>query len=158
MSIHTPHAPGAPASPEQPGHVDRKSHELDLDPTDSADDGHDHDDHDGSGPHSTLKGYLIGFVLAVILTVIPFWLVMGKVFDSSNTTGLIILAFAAVQMVVHMVYFLHMDTKSEGGWSLLALVFTLVLVVITMAGSIWVMYHLNTNMMPNTLHDMKNMP
>lgn len=165
MSIHTPnapHAPGAPASPGQPGHVDRKSHELDLDPTDSADEGHgdghgDHD-HDDSGPHSTLKGYLIGFVLAVILTVIPFWLVMGKVFDSSNTTGLIILAFAAVQMVVHMVYFLHMDTKSEGGWSLLALVFTLVLVVITMAGSIWVMYHLNTNMMPNTLHDMKNMP
>ena len=123
--------------------------------------GHDShgDDHheDASVPHSTLKGYTIGFVLSVILTVIPFWLVMGKVFESSSTTAFVILGFAAVQIVVHMIYFLHMNTKVEGGWSMLALIFTLVLVVITLAGSLWVMYHLNHNMMPS-LHDMKNMP
>ena len=118
--------------------------------------GDDHHD-DESVPHSTVKGYTIGFVLSVILTVIPFWLVMGKVFDSSSTTALVILGFAAVQIVVHMIYFLHMNTKVEGGWSMLALIFTLVLVVITLAGSLWVMYHLNHNMMP-MIHDMKNMP
>ena len=118
--------------------------------------GDDHHD-DESVPHSTVKGYTIGFVLSVILTVIPFWLVMGKVFESSSTTALVILGFAAVQIVVHMIYFLHMNTKVEGGWSMLALIFTLVLVVITLAGSLWVMYHLNHNMMPS-LHDMKNMP
>ena len=96
-------------------------------------------------------------ILSVILTVIPFWLVMGKVFVSSSVTAFVILGFAAVQMVVHMVYFLHMNTKAEGGWSMLALIFTLVLVVITLAGSLWVMYHLNHNMMPS-MHDMKNMP
>jgi cytochrome o ubiquinol oxidase operon protein cyoD len=47
-----------------------------------------------------------------------------------------------------MIYFLHMNTKSEGGWTFLALLFTLILVVITLVGSIWVMYHLNQNMMP----------
>ncbi|MBS76091.1 cytochrome o ubiquinol oxidase subunit IV [Variovorax sp.] len=127
--------------------------------------GHGHDDHghgdhhdDGPVSHSTFKGYMTGFVLAVILTAIPFWLVMGKVLDSKNTTALIILGFAVVQIVVHMVYFLHMDTKSEGGWNMLALIFTLVLVVITLAGSLWVMYHMNTNMMPPSMHDMKNMP
>ena len=121
-------------------------------------DSHGHDHHEDAGvPHSTLKGYTIGFVLSVILTVIPFWLVMGKVFESSSTTALVILGFAAVQIVVHMIYFLHMNTKVEGGWSMLALIFTLVLVVITLAGSLWVMYHLNHNMMPS-LHDMKNMP
>ena len=104
-----------------------------------------------------LASYLIGFVLAVILTAIPFWLVMGKVFESSSTTAFVILGFAAVQIVVHMIYFLHMNTKVEGGWSMLALIFTLVLVVITLAVSLWVMYHLNHNMMPS-LHDMKNMP
>lgn len=118
--------------------------------------GHDHG-HD-EGPHSTFKGYMTGFVLAVILTAIPFWIVMGGVFEKSSTTALVILAFAAVQMVVHMVYFLHMNTRAEGGWSMLALVFTLILVVITLAGSIWVMYHLNSNMMPMSVHDMKNMP
>ncbi|EJL67431.1 cytochrome o ubiquinol oxidase subunit IV [Variovorax sp. Varisp85] len=122
---------------------------------------HGHDDHghdDGPVSHSTFKGYMTGFVLAVILTAIPFWIVMGKVFDKPGTTALVILAFAVVQIVVHMVYFLHMDAKSEGGWNMLALIFTLVLVVITLAGSLWVMYHMNTNMMPHSMHDMKNMP
>ena len=96
------------------------------------DHGHGHDD--GPVSHSTFKGYMTGFVLAVILTAIPFWLVMGKVFDKPGTTALVILAFAVVQIVVHMVYFLHMDAKSEGGWNMLALIFTLVLVVITLAG------------------------
>jgi cytochrome o ubiquinol oxidase operon protein cyoD len=131
------------------------------------DTGHGHgqgghgDDHDGdaqAGSHSTLKGYMTGFVLAALLTAIPFYLVMGKVFASSTTTAIVVLGFAAVQIVVHMVYFLHMNTKSEGGWSLLALLFTLVLVVITLSGSLWVMYHLNHNMMPAAAHDMRNMP
>ena len=122
--------------------------------------GHDHDDHDDDEghDHGSFRSYMTGFVLAVILTVIPFWLVMGKVFSSSSTTALVILAFAVVQIVVHMVYFLHMNARSEGGWTMLALIFTVVLVVITLAGSLWVMFHLNHNMMPMSVHDMKNMP
>jgi len=122
---------------------------------------HDHHDdhgHDDGASHSTLKGYLTGFVLAVVLTAIPFWLVMGKVFDKPTTTAIVILALAAVQIVVHMVYFLHMNARSEGGWTMLALIFTLVLVVITLSGSLWVMYHLNHNMMPASMHDMRKMP
>lgn len=118
--------------------------------------GHGDGDSDGA-PHSTLKGYLTGFVLAVILTAIPFWLVMGKVFDRSLMTAIVILAIGVVQIVVHMIYFLHMNGKAEGGWTMLALLFTLVLVVITLSGSLWVMYHLNYNMMPS-MHDMRNMP
>ena len=117
----------------------------------------DHHHGDASG-HGTLKGYVTGFVLAVILTVIPFWLVMGDVFADAQTTALVIMALAVVQIVVHMVYFLHMNTKSEGGWTMLALIFTVVLVVITLSGSLWVMYHLNHNMMPVSAHDMRNMP
>jgi cytochrome o ubiquinol oxidase operon protein cyoD len=109
-----------------------------------------HDDH---ADHGSLKSYTIGFVLAVILTAIPFWLVMGNVFENSGTTAMVILGFAAVQIVVHMIYFLHMNTKSEGGWNMLALVFTIVIVGIALAGSIWVMYHLNNNMMPGMKHD-----
>ena len=120
-------------------------------------DDHDHDDDHGHAP-STLKGYVIGFVLSVILTAIPFWLVMTKFFDSTQVTSFVVLGFAAVQIVVHMVYFLHMNTRSEGGWNLIALIFTIVVVVITLSGSIWVMYHMNTNMMPVNAHDMKNMP
>lgn len=115
-----------------------------------------HTSHEGHGPqdaHGTLRGYLTGFVLSVILTAIPFWLVMGNVIKGSVETSIVIMALAAVQIVVHMIYFLHMNTRSEGGWTILALIFTLTLVVIALVGSIWVMYHLNTNMMPMPDHD-----
>ncbi|TSE03160.1 cytochrome o ubiquinol oxidase subunit IV [Mesorhizobium intechi] len=115
--------------------------------------GHAH----GGAAHGSFKGYLIGFVLSVILTAIPFWLVMSGVIDNKQATAIVIMAFAVVQIVVHMVFFLHMNTASEGGWSMLALIFTLILVVIVLTGSLWVMYHLNANMMPG-LHDMREMP
>jgi cytochrome o ubiquinol oxidase operon protein cyoD len=118
-----------------------------------------HDHHDDAGYHATVKGYVVGFLLSAVLTAIPFWLVMGKVLPSPRLTAMVILAFAAVQIVVHMVYFLHMNAKAEGGWSLLALVFTAAVVVIMLAGSIWVMFHLNTNMMPMAdPQAMRNMP
>ena len=118
----------------------------------------DHDAHDDGVAHSTIAGYVNGFVLSVVLTAIPFALVMSGGVVSSGVTALVILAFAAVQIVVHMVYFLHMNTRSEQGWSMLALIFTTVLVVIMLSGSLWVMYHLNTNMMPMSPHEMRNAP
>lgn len=124
-------------------------------------DGHHDDDHfDGEQDfHVSYKGYATGFILSVILTAIPFWLVMAKVLPSPKVTGFVILGFAAVQMVVHMVYFLHMNAKVEGGWSMLALLFTGALIIIMMAGSVWVMYHMNTNMMPTPdPAAMRNMP
>jgi cytochrome o ubiquinol oxidase operon protein cyoD len=110
------------------------------------------------GAHGSLKSYVTGFVLAVVLTAIPFWLVMGNVLGDTLRTSIVVMAFAAVQIVVHMIYFLHMNTKSEGGWTFLALAFTLTLVVITLTGSIWVMYHMDQNMMPMTPHEALTRP
>jgi cytochrome o ubiquinol oxidase operon protein cyoD len=106
----------------------------------------------------SMREYVTGFLLAVGLTAIPFWLVMAHTFGRSSITAAVILGLAAVQIVIHMIYFLHMNTRSEGGWSLLALLFTLMLVVIALSGSLWVMYHLNDNMMPASMHSMHDMP
>jgi cytochrome o ubiquinol oxidase operon protein cyoD len=122
-----------------------------------------HDDHAGQadhtqadGPHGTLRDYAIGFALSVVLTAVPFWLVMARPL-AAGPTAAIILGFAAVQMLVHAVYFLHMNGKAEGGWSMTAAIFTVIIVVIMLTGSLWVMYHLNHNMMPMP-HDMSQMP
>lgn len=115
---------------------------------------HDHGQVHTEGSHGSIKAYVTGFVLSVILTVIPFWLVMGNVLDNSLVTTLVILVLGGVQMVVHIVYFLHMSTKSEGGWTFMALIFTITLVAIMLSGSVWVMYHMNRNMMPMSGHDM----
>jgi cytochrome o ubiquinol oxidase operon protein cyoD len=117
--------------------------------------GHSHGHEAG---HGSFRSYVIGFVLSVILTAIPFWLVMAGVFDSPVLTAVLVMGIGAVQIVVHMIYFLHMNSKSEGGWTMMALIFTLLLVAIALSGSLWVMHHLNANMMPMSPDMMKNMP
>ena len=119
--------------------------------------GHDAGHHDGHGadhvPHGSLRGYVTGFLLSVVLTAIPFWLVMNDVLGNSTLTAIVVMLFAAAQIVVHMVYFLHMNGRSEGGWNMMGLIFTIIVVAIALAGSLWVMFHLNANMMPD-LHRM----
>jgi cytochrome o ubiquinol oxidase subunit IV len=116
--------------------------------THHARDHHAHDHGDGA-PHGSRSGYVIGFLLSVVLTAIPFALVMsGAIQDVRWTAGIIMVA-AAVQIVVHMIFFLHMNTKSENGWTFLALIFTLIIVVIVISGSLWVMFNMNSNMMPH---------
>ena len=117
-----------------------------------------HGEHHPGGAHGTFRSYMTGFVLSVILTAIPFWLVMGDVLGDTLRTSIVIMALAAVQIVVHMIYFLHLNTKSEGGWTFMALVFTLTLVVVTLVGSIWVMYHMDQNMMPMSPHEALQKP
>ncbi|GHC92087.1 hypothetical protein GCM10007320_41810 [Pseudorhodoferax aquiterrae] len=96
-----------------------------------------------------MREYVTGFVLSVILTAIPFWLVMDNVIENRTTAVLVLGGFAVVQILVHMVYFLHMNGKVEGGWTMLSTIFTVVFVAIAIAGTLWVMFHMNTNMMPS---------
>jgi cytochrome o ubiquinol oxidase operon protein cyoD len=98
--------------------------------------------------HGTRRGYLIGFGLSALLTAVPFWLVMTGALASAQVTALWIIGLAFVQIVVHTLSFLHVNSRSEGGWTLLTLIFTVVIVAIVISGSLWIMYHLNANMMP----------
>ncbi len=110
---------------------------------------HAHDHHHGhEGAHGSFASYKTGFILSVVLTVIPFALVMGHMLSSAMATTVIILVLAVVQMLVHVYYFLHLDATSEGGWTMLAVIFTFILVVCAVGGSIWVMYSMDMNMMP----------
>ncbi|MQB11108.1 MULTISPECIES: cytochrome o ubiquinol oxidase subunit IV [Agrobacterium] len=122
-------------------------------------DAHGDDDHHHDGAsHGTFKSYMIGFVLSVILTAIPFWLVMGDALENKTLLVIAIMGLGVIQIFVHMIYFLHMDTKSEGGWTFMALIFTVVVLLITLSGSLWVMYNMNKNMMPLHIEDVKNLP
>ena len=116
-----------------------------------------HGAHGHGETHGSRSHFWIGSILAIVLTAIPFWLVMTGVLKDPQTTAILIFALALIQIVVHVVYFLHLDTRSEGGWTLLAFLFTVVIVVVTIGGSIWVMYHLNANMMPMPPEAMQHM-
>jgi cytochrome o ubiquinol oxidase operon protein cyoD len=113
--------------------------------------------HDNSHPTSTRRGYLIGFLLSAVLTAIPFWLVMAHVIADPQVAVIAVVGLAFVQIIVHTVFFLHVNTRSEGGWTLLTLMFTAVIITIVVSGSLWIMYHLNSNMMPMTPGKMPGM-
>ena len=70
-------------------------------------------DHSGAS-HGSVKTYMTGFILSIILTVIPFWMVMTGAASPAVILGTI-LAMAVVQVLVHLVCFLHMNTKSDEG-------------------------------------------
>jgi cytochrome o ubiquinol oxidase operon protein cyoD len=103
--------------------------------------------HRAHGP--TLQRYSIGLALAVILTVIPFALVMHH---TVAATPLVITGFALAQILVHIVYFLHVDASEEKRWNLMALLYTGVMVFIVLGGSLWIMHHLSVNMVPDAMH------
>ena len=84
----------------------------------------------------------------MLLRVVPFWRVMCGALRGPGVPSALIFALALVEVGVRVIGFLHLETQSGGGWTLLAFLFTAVIVVLTIGGSIWVMYHLNVNMMP----------
>jgi cytochrome o ubiquinol oxidase operon protein cyoD len=98
--------------------------------------------------HASVKSYMIGFVLSVILTAIPFGLVMNTTHYgfTADTVLAAILALAVVQVFVHVVYFLHMDRSAEQRWNVLAFSFTVMILAIVVAGSIWIMHNATANM------------
>ncbi|HEX7387523.1 MAG TPA: cytochrome o ubiquinol oxidase subunit IV [Castellaniella sp.] len=96
----------------------------------------------------SFASYVTGFVLAAVLTIAAFWLVMAHVFENRWVTILLVLGLAVVQIGVHIHYFLHLDTRSEEGWNMLAFIFAAVLVLIVLGASIWAIYQENQNMMP----------
>jgi cytochrome o ubiquinol oxidase operon protein cyoD len=94
----------------------------------------------------SLKSYLTGFVLSLILTAIPFALVMSGTLSSSAILAGIFGA-GIVQILVHLHYFLHLDTSSAARWNVLAMIFTLLIMALFVGGTLWIMSTLNYRMM-----------
>jgi cytochrome o ubiquinol oxidase operon protein cyoD len=94
-----------------------------------------------------LRGYLIGLGLATLLTVVSF-LIAGTslVWGPSIPIALFVLAIA--QMGVHLVFFLHLTTGDDNVNNIMALAFGVLIVLLLITGSLWIMAHLNHNMMP----------
>jgi cytochrome o ubiquinol oxidase subunit IV len=102
---------------------------------------------DASGAsRGSLKSYLTGFGLALILTAMPFALVMSGAWSAPATLA-VIAAAGVVQILVHLHYFLHLDTSSAARWNVLALIFTILIMILFVGGSLWIMWTLNYRMM-----------
>jgi cytochrome o ubiquinol oxidase operon protein cyoD len=93
-----------------------------------------------------LGAYLLGFALALALTIIPFALVASGALPKSQMLAVIALA-AVLQILVHLRYFLHLDLTSTPSETLLTIAFAAVLILIMLGGSFWIMSDLHHRML-----------
>ncbi|OZI25571.1 cytochrome o ubiquinol oxidase subunit IV [Bordetella genomosp. 7] len=107
--------------------------------------GHDRD-HDDSAAHGTLKSYLVGFGLSIILTLLSFGLVMADAVPQRLALPGIVL-LCVVQLLVQLVYFLHMGASPSQRDNLSVFVFSVFVIAIIVGGSAWVLHNMNANMM-----------
>jgi HlyD family secretion protein len=99
----------------------------------------------GAGIAEAITSYLIGLGLATLLTIVSFF-ISGTtlVWGPSIPVALVVLAFA--QMGVHLVFFLHITTGPDNVNNVMALAFGVLIVLLLLAGSLWIMANLNHNM------------
>jgi cytochrome o ubiquinol oxidase operon protein cyoD len=106
-----------------------------------------------------VRNYLIGLVLAAGLTALSFWVASGTSLIYAPGVAMALAALAIGQMGVHLAFFLHLTTGPDNTNNALALAFGVLIVGIVIAGSLWIMYHLNVNMMvPGSMMDMHTQP
>jgi cytochrome o ubiquinol oxidase operon protein cyoD len=101
-----------------------------------------------------VSSYVLGLGFAVVLTLASFWVALEHpIWGPAIPVALVVLAIA--QMGVHLVFFLHVTTGPDNTNNVLALAFGLMVVFLIFAGSVWIMDHLNQNMM--SMEQMKEM-
>lgn len=104
-------------------------------------------EHAAYASQSHLRDYVIGFFLSLVLTLASFGAVMLKAVPAGMGLATIVVLCVA-QLVVQLVYFLHIGAKRSQRQNSAIFLCTAVLIAIIVAGSLWVMHNANTNMMP----------
>lgn len=97
-----------------------------------------HGNHGDHHNHGSLKSYVIGFVLSIVLTIIPLVMVMNNLFDKT-TTVIWILVMAVLQFIVQLFFFMHIREGEKPRYNVQTLILGLVIVFTIIAGSIWIM-------------------
>ena len=104
---------------------------------------------EGETVATAVRGYVIGFVLALLLTAASFYAAgSGLIWGPGIPVALVALAIG--QMGVHLVFFLHVTSGPDNTNNVLALAFGVLIVALVLIGSIWIMAHLDHNLMSMT--------
>lgn len=97
--------------------------------------------------------YSIGFLSSIVLTVIAYAIVVHDIFKDIWTPGVIAVVLsilASIQLVIQLLFFLHLSEESKPRWKLLSFIFAFIILGIVVFGSLWIMFDLNSRMMMST--------
>ncbi len=92
-----------------------------------------------------LSTYITGFASSIFLTLIPYFLVTNHI-GSTYVLLTVILFFALLQMIVQLIFFLHLGRETKPRWKLAVMISFVGIILIIVGGSIWIMAHLNYSM------------
>ena len=90
--------------------------------------------------------YILGFASALILSTLAYLIVVQEWFATPGMTMAILLLLAVVQLVVQLVCFLHLDFKDRSRDRTTVIIFTLIMMLVIVIGSLWVMHNLDYRM------------
>lgn len=101
---------------------------------------------------SAIKRYVIGFVMSIALTLLAFMLVFQHInshhaYPTHETIIIAIIGFAVTQLIVQMVFFLHLGQERRPRWNLNIFLMMLIMLGIIVFGSLWIMDNLSYHMM-----------
>lgn len=97
--------------------------------------------------HGSVWSYTTGFVLSILLTIIPFMIIINTWMEGWTLVWFFV-AFAVLQLMVQLIFFLHIGKGASAQWNITVFGFMIFFVLIVVVGSLWVMHHLNYNMLP----------
>jgi cytochrome o ubiquinol oxidase operon protein cyoD len=105
-----------------------------------------------SSEYGALQPYIVGFLLSLVLTFGSYLVVVYHLFDTTLLVTVLI-GLALVQLVVQLLFFLHLGQEKKPRWNLIFFIATAGVVFLVVVGSIWIMNNLNYNMMPGQKMD-----
>lgn len=103
--------------------------------------------------NSTTKSiitYSVGFLSSIILTLVAYAVVVHDIFKdvwSPFIIAIILSILACTQLVVQLLFFLHLGEEEKPRWKLLSFIFAFIILGIIVFGSLWIMFDLNSRMM-----------
>ncbi|GKU79404.1 cytochrome o ubiquinol oxidase subunit IV [Paenibacillus sp. L3-i20] len=96
--------------------------------------------HSGGEAHGSFKSYTIGFILSLVLTVIPIAVVLNGWLEG-NASAMVLMIAAVLQLGIQLLFFMHLREENKPRYNLMSLIFGLVILVVIVAGSMWIMMY-----------------
>lgn len=96
--------------------------------------------HEGGQSHGSLRSYTIGFLLSIVLTIIPIAIVLNG-WLAGRASAIVLMAAAVLQLFVQLLFFMHLREEKKPRYNLISLLLGLVILVVIVAGSMWIMMY-----------------
>ena len=98
-----------------------------------------------TGEKGAVKSYFIGFILSLIFTLVPYYLVQSHK-GIGNLLLVAILGLAVIQLIIQILYFLHLGRGPKPHWELYFFISTIGIILVVVGASLIIINNLHSNM------------